>query len=339
LIAHQSTYTPHHTREHSNYHYISATLQPQTKIARDSPQKQQNITLNEILGRSCMKSTLLIVALAIGPISGCVANDASSNSARQPLAEGVHVQRMVVLSYPPIIAATQPEDIPAALSLVENIDPDELTRRESARWVNVDSLPLLTSTASGRRLLSAAAPRALARGMPAEICPADAMASAAPGSPPAEVVGEALRSCLAKLGPGQTDCGCQIVAIDNLVTVPLEDAAYATGTSARMRSAALGIDLLLVAEENPDGDTLLRDLQGPVARLTNGENGAVTLIFEATKRRFDGYRITVGFRRGRIAERVYVVDADGHRLSLLIGFEPGELAEGAGAWLAWPPEG
>ena len=109
-----------------------------------------------------MKSTLLIVAMAIGPISGCVENDASSNSARQPLAEIVHVQRMVVLSYPPIIAATQPEDIPAALKVAENIDPDELARRESARWVNVDSLPLLTSTASGRQLLSAVAPRALA---------------------------------------------------------------------------------------------------------------------------------------------------------------------------------
>jgi hypothetical protein len=286
-----------------------------------------------------MKSTILMVALAIGSISGCVKYDESLTSARQPLAEIAHIQKMLVLSYPPVISATQPEDIPAASRIAGRIDLEELARRDSARWINVDSLPFLTSTVSGRRLISAAAPRAFARGMPANMCPAEAMASAAPGTPRAEVAGQALQSCLAKLGSDQTDCGCQIVAIDNLVMVPLEDAVYATGTSARMRSAALGIDLLLVAEENPDGETLLRDLQGPVARLTNGENGAVTLIFHETKRRFDGYRIQVGFRRGRIAERVYVADADGNRLSLLIGFEPGELADGAGAWLAWPPEG
>ena len=124
-----------------------------------------------------------------------------------------------------------------------------------------------------------------------------------------------------------------------MVTIPREDTAYATGTSARMRSAALGIDLLLVAEEASGGGTLLRDLRGPVARLVHGENDSVTLSFISSQRRFDGFRIPVGFRRGRIAERIYLADADGNRLSLLIGFEPDELAGRAGAWLAWPPEG
>ncbi len=246
---------------------------------------------------------------------------------------------MIVLSNPPIIAATRPENLPAALRIAENTDQAELARRESARWVGVDALPFLTSTESGKRFLSAAAPRALARGMPPQSCPAAAMASATPGTPRAEVAGQALRRCLARLAPERPDCGCRIVALDDLVTVPREDTAYATGTSARMRSASLGIDLLLVAEVVPGGDTILRDLRGPVARLVNGENDAVTLHFQATGRRFDGFRIVVGFRRGRIAERSYVADADGNRLSLLIGFEPGELADRAGAWLAWPPEG
>jgi hypothetical protein len=280
-----------------------------------------------------------MVVTTIGPLCGCIDNGATSQSARQPLVENLHMQRMVVLPRPPIIAATRPEDLPVALRIAENSDPAELSRRESARWVSVDTLPFLTSTEAGKRFLSAAAPRALARGMPPETCPAAAMASGTSGTPSAEVAGQALRSCLAKLVPERAGCGCRIVALDDLVTVPREDTAYATGTSARMRSASLGIDLLLVAEEIPDGSTLLRDLNGPVARLVNGENDAVTLRFHATGRRFDGYRIAVGFRRGRIAERIYVVDADGNRLSLLIGFEPGELAGGAGAWLAWPPEG
>ena len=286
-----------------------------------------------------MRSILFIVVITIGPLYGCVDNGATLQSARQPLEENLHLQRMVVLSHPPIIAATRPEDLPVARRIAENADPAELSRRESARWVSVDALPFLTSTEAGKRFLSAAAPRALARGMPPESCPAAVMASGTSGTPRAEVAGQALRRCLAKLMPERPGCGCRIVALDDLVTVPREDTAYATGTSARMRSASLGIDLLLVAEEESDGSTLLRDLNGPIARLVNGENDAVTLSFHATGRRFDGYRIPVGFRRGRIAERVYVVDADGNRLSLLIGFEPGELAGGAGAWLSWPPEG
>ncbi|MHA1530040.1 MAG: hypothetical protein ACTSVG_13560 [Alphaproteobacteria bacterium] len=253
--------------------------------------------------------------------------------------ENLHLQRMVVLSHPPIIAANKLEEIPVALRIAENTDPAELSKRESARQVGVDALPFLTSTEAGKRFLSAAAPRALARGMPPEACPAAAVASATPETPRAEVAGQALRRCLASLPPERAGCGCRIVALDDLVTVPREDTAYATGTSARMRSAALGIDLLLVAEEVPGGGTLLRDLHGPVARLANTENDAVTLSFHATGQRFEGYRIAVGFRRGRVAERIYVVDAEGNRLSLLIGFEPGELADRAGAWLAWPPEG
>ncbi len=114
-----------------------------------------------------------------------------------------------------------------------------------------------------------------------------------------------------------------------------------------MRSTSLDIDLLLVAEEtsgeasgDASGDgTLLRDLYGQVAYVIRGEDDSVTVKFASTGRRFDGFRIPVGFRRGRIAERIYAVDADGNRLSLLIGFGPSELASGAAAWLAWPPEG
>jgi len=165
------------------------------------------------------------------------------------------------------------------------------------------------------------------------------VASGAPGTPSDAIAGEALQDCLAKLTAEQTDCGCRIVALDDLIMVPREEIAYATGTSARMRSVALGIDLLLIAEEVTGGRTVLRDVQGQVATIEHGANNDITLKFEATGRTFDGYRIPVGFRRGRIAERIYAVDADGNRLSLLIGFEPDELAGGAGAWLAWPPEG
>lgn len=286
-----------------------------------------------------MRLILAMVVSVFVPLGGCIDNGLILQSARKPLVENLHVQRMLVFSNPPIIAASTPEDLPVAMRVAANADPEALSKRESARWVGIDALPFLTSTESGNQFLAAAFPRALARGVPAESCPVDAVATGVPGTHRETVAGEALRSCLAEIIPARPDCGCRIVALDELVTVPRGEIAYATGTTARMRSASLGIDLVLVAEESAGGETLLRDLYGPVAHLVHGDNNRVKLNFISTGREFDGYRIQVGFRRGRIAQRIYAIDADGNRLSLLIGFEPDELADGAGAWLAWPPEG
>jgi hypothetical protein len=255
------------------------------------------------------------------------------------LEETLHLQRMVVIPSPPIIAAIGDEDLTIARRIAANLDPAELSRRESASRVGVDSLPFLTSNQAGRQFLAAAAPRALARGMPQESCPAAGFASGEPQTPRAEVAVQALRNCSARLLPEYGDCGCRIVALDNLITVPREDTAYATGSSARMRVPSLGIDLLLVSEETPEGEMLVRDLRGPIAQLRHGEGDAAIVEFLATGRRFEGRRILVGYRRGRIAERIYAVDPEGNRMSLLVGFEPDELAARAAAWLAWPPEG
>jgi hypothetical protein len=246
---------------------------------------------------------------------------------------------MVVPSSPPIIAAIEPEDLDVARTISDNADPARIVRRESTRRVAVDALPFLTSTESGRRFVAASAPRAFARGMPPESCPASAMAAGTREMSRGDVVVQALERCLANLGPEHAGCGCRIVALDNLITVPWDDIAYATGTSARLQVASLGIDVLLVAEQTGDGATLLRDLRGSVALVRHGEGDAVTVEFLSSGRVFEGRRIAVGFRRGRIAERIYATDSEGHRLSLLIGFEPGELAAGAAAWLAWPTEG
>lgn len=286
-----------------------------------------------------MRWAPLLVVMIIGPLCGCVNGGEGFGSKRQPLEEKLHLQRMAVLTRPPIIATFGPEDLEIARSVAANTDPAEVSRRESARWVGIDSIPLLTSTGAGRHFVAATAPRALARGMPQESCPAAAMASAAPPTPRAEIAVKALQECLAQLKPEHGDCGCRVVALDNLVMVAHEDTGYATGTTARMRAASLGIDLVLVAEETYDDEILLRDLRGPVALLRSGEGDAVTLEFTAGGRRFEGRRIRVGFRRGRIAERIYATDPEGNRLSLLIGFEPDELAARAGAWLAWPGEG
>jgi hypothetical protein len=252
--------------------------------------------------------------------------------------ETLHHARMIVLERPPIIAAQRPEDLVLAARAAAGADPAELAARPSSRWVGVDALPYLTQTEVGRRFLAAAMPRALARGMPAEFCPA-AEAVASPGAGRAEAARSALQGCLARLGRGHEECGCRVVALDQVVTVPREEMAYATGVSARMRVPGLGLDLMLVAEDTAAGETALRDLMGSVARLEHGPGDEVAVVFTRSGHRFEGFRIAVGFRRGRLAERIYALDGDGNRLSLLVGFEPDELAGHAAAWLAWPKQG
>lgn len=270
---------------------------------------------------------------------GCAEEPAEVTSARQPLEENLHLQRMLVLDRPPVIAVQRAEEMPLAIRAAAGVRTDELERRETARWVRVDALPFLTQTEAGLRFLAAAAPRALARGMPPEICPALAAAAGAPGTGRGALAGQALDACLADLGAGHEGCGCRVIALDDVVTVPRDETVYATGVSARLRVPGLGLDMVLVAEDGPGPETLLRGLAGPVARLIHGEGDEVVVVFEQSGRRFEGRSIPVGFRRGRLAERIYATDAEGHRLSLLVGFEPAELAGHAAAWLAWPGKG
>ena len=289
-----------------------------------------------------MRLILLLVVSLPAALAACAqapAPAASTGSARTPLAEATHRERLLVLERPPIIAVQEPEEMPLAIRAADSLDAAALERRESARRVGTDALPFLTQTAAGRRFLAAAAPRAIARGMPAEFCPAVATAAGPAEAGRGEVVRRALGACLEGLGAAREGCGCRVLALDDVVTVPRDETAYATGVTARMQVPGLDLDLMLVAEDAADGTVLLRDLAGPVARLSHGEGDAVSLAFADSGRRFEGYRVPVGFRRGRLAERIYARDEAGHRLRLLIGFEPDELAGRAAAWLAWPERG
>jgi len=186
----------------------------------------------------------------------------------------------------------------------------------------------------------------LARGTPEEACPALTTASGADATlagdeaqKRGDVAAVALSACLKQLPPDMPVCGCRVIAVDDMVTVPREQIVYATGTSARLRAPKLGLDLLLVAEDAPDATTVLRDLRGPVAWIDREGDHHVTLRLKDSGRVFEGRSIPVGFRRGRLAERIYAEDGDGEKLSLLIGFDPDELSQHAGAWLAWPKDG
>ncbi len=284
-----------------------------------------------ILGIVGAASTMLILATCTGlPIK--------ERSKRPEIAEAWHLQRMVLLERPPDISANSPDTLQKAALAAQRADPSVLATREQASDVRVDMLPYLIGSEPGRAFLQAKGSRAIARGAPAPACPATAVVTHDTAVPRQALARDVLKACLRELPEGHANCGCELIAMDNLVTVPREDLAYATGSSARLSIPAYGIDRLLVAEENNDQNMLLRDLTGPIATIVEQPGERVEIRFHNGDV-YSGRQIEVGFRRGRLAERIYAEAPDGTRLSLLIGFEPDELAESAGAWLAWPKGG
>ncbi|MEO0621169.1 MAG: hypothetical protein AAF183_03000 [Pseudomonadota bacterium] len=187
----------------------------------------------------------------------------------------------------------------------------------------------LTGAVEGRAFLSEPFPRAIARGDPAQSCPATGRATGpeAAGGGREGTVRLALERCLGALENRRADCGCRLIAFNDILTVPRDEMAYATGITARLIAPERGIDAVLVAEDEaaPDGGsagTLLRDLRGPVARLTRDGADGATLTLLADGSAIKGTRKAFGYRRGRLAERIRL---DGGGL-LLIGLSPAELA-------------
>ncbi|MEM8622977.1 MAG: hypothetical protein AAGG47_05580 [Pseudomonadota bacterium] len=154
----------------------------------------------------------------------------------------------------------------------------------------------------------------------------------------AEAVRDAFGTCLADLARrGVTGCACQLGAVDDMVLLPREGTAYARGTSARLKAPALGIDGLFVAEETSDGALVLRGTDGPFALVDFPEDRRARLVLAGEPRTvFAGDAIAVGFRRGRLARRLYLQDATGRRITLLVGFSPAELDQYAAGWLLHP---
>jgi len=236
------------------------------------------------------------------------------------------------------VVASGPPDLDRAERFGAQLDPERLLKRNDSRLARADSLAWLTGSEAGRVFLEAPLPRAIARGDPPRTCPATGLAAGDPAGR-GSAVRTALSRCLDALPAAAKDCGCELVAVDSVLTVPRDEMAYATGVTARVRAPEAGFDGLLIAEDETGGAILLRDVTGPVARITRPADGRAALEFLGGGPRFEGIATPVGYRRGRLAERLYLANADGSRAVVLIGFSPGELAESAGAGLAWPRDG
>ncbi|MEM9060838.1 MAG: hypothetical protein AAGD13_10295 [Pseudomonadota bacterium] len=236
---------------------------------------------------------------------------------------------------PPVLAAEDAAGVETVRRLISRLTPAELLERKGARFVDASELPWISGSKTGRAFLGTSGNRIIVRGKPADRCPV-AFAEGAPRTTPLENLARtALMDCLGRVAPG---CGCEVVAFNSALTVAREDISYATGIAARLRARSLGIDSFLVAEELPDGGVLLRDLSKTIGTVRISDAKTASVKLTGIEGEFSGSVRDVGFRRGRKAQRIYAVNAQGERLSLLIGFDPDELAEFAGAWLAWPPD-
>lgn len=280
-----------------------------------------------------MRRVSLVFGVLTG-LSACSGPPPSAGSERSRNPELLDLQRLLVMERPPLIAATDPAGVEVARRLMARLDPAELRAREGARFADANALPWLSGSQAGREYLSAQPQRLLVRGRPAAQCPVAFALSDVPAKPIADLAAQGLTQCLNQAPEG---CGCQVVAAGSVLLVPRTEINYATGIAARIRAAALDLDGFLVAEETPDGDVLLRDLSHAVARVTR-DGLDVTVTLAASGEVYKGRSRPVGYRRGRLAERIYATNDQGERLSLLIGFDPDELAQFAGAWLAWPQD-
>lgn len=251
------------------------------------------------------------------------------------------LQQLVLPAAPPLIEAQDADDVDRAMRLAARYDRKRLERQRRTRVIEAVQTPLLYEAPAGQRFLSTPGARALAMGYPPAICPAIGLATSAEPAPRSETAASALNLCLAKLkeSDASAECGCRLVALDDTLLAEQAAFAYARGVTAQFVGGKQALATTLIAEERPEADgsgdvrIWFLDALGPraVARLTE-EGEAELAVLEgpngelSASRYYRGRWESEGFRRGRLAEKLYLKDEDGERLIALIGYSPAELA-------------
>ena len=291
------------------------------------------------LRRRTARINRLVILAAAGVLAGCAAGESAGGNARDTGDLGR--QQLVLPAAPPVIAAQDETEVARAMRLAERFNRPALESQRRSRTIEAVQTPLLYEAPAGRRFLEAPGARALALGEPPEICPAIGLATSAQPAPRAESAERALTDCLAMLkkSGASAECGCRLVAIDDTLLAEQGAFAYARGVTAQFIGHGAELSAIYVAEERAeeDGSGDVRiwflDALGPraVARLTEAGEAELAMLqgangeLEAT-RYFRGRWESEGFRRGRLAEKLYLEDEKGERLIALIGYSPAELA-------------
>lgn len=229
------------------------------------------------------------------------------------------------------VTAETPQEIEAAVTHAAVLARSDASYRPTR--LEAAQVGLLYGDPQGRAFVGIDGPRALAQGEPAKQCPALTLGRG-PDEPAATRM--ALQSCFAALA-GRADCGCRLLAEGDRLLASASHFAYALGVSAVLVDPAARKEMTLVAEERavegaPGAAVVwLLGFKEPIGALHLEPNGAAALALLSEGRARDpqwiGRHEAVGFRRGRVARRAFVRNAQGQERVVLVGFEAQELAE------------
>ncbi|MGB0508029.1 MAG: hypothetical protein ACPGGK_17715 [Pikeienuella sp.] len=214
-------------------------------------------------------------------------------------------------------------------TVARRLTPERLASARGSRMIEVAALPWLRSAPEGMAFLSAAAPKALARGAPDSSCPV-AKISKPYAKTAEEAAISALSQCVAALS-NTSNCGCQLIAMDSVVLAPRTDLSFAPSVTATLINGEASTRLVAdQRSENADGEVTLRHASGyyGVIQLSN-DQAEMTLAAQPGKV-FTGHREKFGYRRGRVAERLVLTSQSGEKLTVLIGVEYRDVSKSEG---------
>jgi hypothetical protein len=276
---------------------------------------------------------VIVAIVVVGWLSACTSppqlSDERTPATLTGLSKGDQARLLVPARAPPLIAFTDAE-IRSVATVARRLTPERLATARGSRFVEVAALPWLRSSPEGIAFLKAKGPRALARGAPDSACPVAAISSPAVQTAEDAAI-SALSNCVAAL-KGVPDCGCQLIALNEVVLALRADLSFAPSVSATLISGG-GDATRLVADRRSDnaiGEVTLRLVSGlfGVVHLAN-ETAEMTLA-ERPGEVFTGVREKFGYRRGRIAERLVLTSQNGDEFTLLIGVEYRDISKTEG---------
>lgn len=232
----------------------------------------------------------------------------------------------------------------------------QLISVNGARKFEGAQLPFFFESEIGNAYLRAGPARAIAIGEPRAECPA--FGAALGGASLTAAANDALDQCLGAIAQAdETRCGCRLVAAGGALLAGAESFSYARAIHAKLYGGG-GAPVSLIVEERDQGAPSgaapsaerLADLARGVRQLTlfgpSGAIGALTLTGDggaqldltregdARTPAWRGRWSAEGFRRGRLAKTIALTSASGAEVTLLIGYEPDELAAREPALLA-----
>ena len=204
-------------------------------------------------------------------------------------------------------------------------DDVTLMRQPRADRVSIRQVPFFLHSGDGQSYAIAQGPKALVQGDPASQCPVRTQIQVTgTGGTSQDAVRLALQRCHAELELADLsgECGCAVIAHDNVLHAPLDVLEFARALPVRVFEDGVLSSTRYSASENMiSNDVREIEVLGPSGRLlttsgpTNGEMQGTL---------FDGTPVTgefevTGFWQGRYAGVMTLETAEGRSFRLLLG--------------------